>query len=484
MRADLAVRAADLLLRHPQNAVAGSVNTILSRIYPNEYGKNHCTSLSCAPRIWVLRVARTRPLTEKSLRQTRPSSPAWRTSARSSGSCPSATSSIAMVASGVRCGVAPSRCDATRADSPPRRAAPFPSATGMLAASTIMIIGSALCAGAYGYHGSVQGMFTALIVYRLLTGIGSESRLLMFLVYEYTRNIQIYSQRICTRADGNDSAVGAEYPSGSVAASENTENPGVPRRWQHGLFVLATNSMIDIGFVVRRLFFLWRPVGGSTNCSSIHRSEASSSFPLLGSSLRMLVTDLRLHLCSARSPRSPVHLQQQQPRCGLATHVRPRHRPRRTRPPVASPHAAGAGALPKECHSQERPLPTPLQALLALPARGLALLVPLRVSLFTLLFVQPTPPAPADSCLPRQRQRCIAADASTRPSFITYPFGLFSSKIVDIITGGSTKLSTVFIWGLVINAFYVPGTVIVRSGSICHVRNPLRVVTPRPERGR
>lgn len=71
-----------------------------------------------------------------------------------------------------------------------------------------------------------------------------------------------------------------------------------------------------------------------------------------------------------------------------------------------------------------------------------------------------------------------------RPSFITYPFGLFSSKIVDIITGGSTKLSTVFIWGLVINAFYVPGTVIVRSGSICHVRNPLRVVTPRPERGR
>lgn len=127
----------------------------------------------------------------------------------------------------------------------------------MLAASTIMIIGSALCAGAYGYHGSVQGMFAALIVYRLLTGIGSESRLLMFLVYEYTRNIQIYSQRICTRADGNDSAVGAEYPSGSVAASENTENPGVPRRWQHGLFVLATNSMIDIGFVVRRLFFLF-----------------------------------------------------------------------------------------------------------------------------------------------------------------------------------------------------------------------------------
>ena len=39
-----------------------------------------------------------------------------------------------------------------------------------------------------------------------------------------------------------------------------------------------------------------------------------------------------------------------------------------------------------------------------------------------------------------------------------YPFGLFSTRIVDIITGGSDKLSTVFVWGVVINAFYLPGT--------------------------
>ena len=45
----------------------------------------------------------------------------------------------------------------------------------MLAASVIMIIGSALCAGAYGAGGSIEGMFAALIVYRLITGIGSAS---------------------------------------------------------------------------------------------------------------------------------------------------------------------------------------------------------------------------------------------------------------------------------------------------------------------
>lgn len=79
-----------------------------------------------------------------------------------------------------------------------------------------MIVGSALCAGAYGANGSTQGMFAALIAYRCITGIG----------------------------------IGGEYPSGSTAASENTEEAGVPKRFQHGLFVLATNSMIDVGFVV------------------------------------------------------------------------------------------------------------------------------------------------------------------------------------------------------------------------------------------
>jgi len=43
--------------------------------------------------------------------------------------------------------------------------------------------------------------------------------------------------------------------------------------------------------------------------------------------------------------------------------------------------------------------------------------------------------------------------------FIVYPFGLFSSAIVNTITGGSDKLTTVFAWNVVINAFYLPGTI-------------------------
>lgn len=37
---------------------------------------------------------------------------------------------------------------------------------------------------------------------------------------------------------------------GSVAASENTEDPGIKKGTQHMLFALATNVAIDWGFVI------------------------------------------------------------------------------------------------------------------------------------------------------------------------------------------------------------------------------------------
>jgi len=43
--------------------------------------------------------------------------------------------------------------------------------------------------------------------------------------------------------------------------------------------------------------------------------------------------------------------------------------------------------------------------------------------------------------------------------FITYPFGIYSSSIVDSITGGSEALPVVFGWNIIINLFYVPGAV-------------------------
>jgi len=42
--------------------------------------------------------------------------------------------------------------------------------------------------------------------------------------------------------------------------------------------------------------------------------------------------------------------------------------------------------------------------------------------------------------------------------FVVYPFGIYSGTIVDNITGGSSALSVVFGWNVVINLFYMPGT--------------------------
>jgi Na+/melibiose symporter-like transporter len=44
--------------------------------------------------------------------------------------------------------------------------------------------------------------------------------------------------------------------------------------------------------------------------------------------------------------------------------------------------------------------------------------------------------------------------------FIVYPFGIYSSTIVNNITGGSESLSVVLGWNVVINLFYMPGTLI------------------------
>jgi MFS family permease len=44
--------------------------------------------------------------------------------------------------------------------------------------------------------------------------------------------------------------VGAEYPCGSVAASEQSEGEAISKNAQNRWFALATNCMIDVGFVV------------------------------------------------------------------------------------------------------------------------------------------------------------------------------------------------------------------------------------------
>nr|NP_595141.1 putative glycerophosphodiester transporter [Schizosaccharomyces pombe]O94342.1 RecName: Full=Probable metabolite transport protein C1271.09 [Schizosaccharomyces pombe 972h-]CAA22199.1 glycerophosphodiester transporter (predicted) [Schizosaccharomyces pombe] len=88
---------------------------------------------------------------------------------------------------------------------------------GMITATIILIVSTALCTGAYGYKGSINGMLSALIAYRFFLGIG----------------------------------IGAEYPCGSVAASESSNE--LKSGLRHAAFIVVTDGAIDFGFVVGAL---------------------------------------------------------------------------------------------------------------------------------------------------------------------------------------------------------------------------------------
>lgn len=76
-------------------------------------------------------------------------------------------------------------------------------------ATGIVALFSGLSAASSGAHHSVRGMLDMLCAMRFLIGIG----------------------------------VGAEYPCGSVAASEQSEEPGISKNAQHRWFALATSTL-------------------------------------------------------------------------------------------------------------------------------------------------------------------------------------------------------------------------------------------------
>ncbi|KIJ42492.1 hypothetical protein M422DRAFT_31288 [Sphaerobolus stellatus SS14] len=87
---------------------------------------------------------------------------------------------------------------------------------GMMIAAGIVTLFSFLSACSQGAHNSTKGLLAALSAFRFLIGVG----------------------------------IDAKYPCGSVAASEQSEEEGVAKNTQHRWFALATNSMIDFGFVI------------------------------------------------------------------------------------------------------------------------------------------------------------------------------------------------------------------------------------------
>ncbi|KAG9006478.1 hypothetical protein FRB93_008606 [Tulasnella sp. JGI-2019a] len=216
---------------------------------------------------------------------------------------------------------------------------------GMLLATLIVFVFAALSAGAYGAGGSISGMLAALSAYRFLIGIG----------------------------------IGAEYPAGSVAASENTEDPGIKKGTQHMLFALATNCMIDWGFVISAfvpLVLLW--IFGEDHLRIVWRgSLALGCIP----ALLVLFWRLRMH--------EPVRFQK--------------------------------------------------ESMMRVPWKDF----------------------PVWLIVKRYWRRFTAiALAWFIYDFITYPFGIYSSTIVNTIIGKDAPLTAVLGWNVVINLFYIPGCMI------------------------
>ncbi|KAF8071986.1 putative metabolite transporter [Lyophyllum atratum] len=213
---------------------------------------------------------------------------------------------------------------------------------GMMSATVIVALFSGLSAASSGAHGSVTGLLQMLSAMRFLLGIG----------------------------------VGAEYPCGSVSASEQSEEPGISKKAQHRWFALATNSMIDFGFVISSfvpLVLFW--IFGDNHLRAVWRLSLG-----LGVVPALLVFVWRLNMDeptrykkdSMKSARIPYRL-------------------------IFKRYGVRFAAIS-----------------------------------FTWFLYD----------------------------FIVYPFGIYSSTIVDNITGKSTSLTVVLGWNVVINLFYMPGTLI------------------------
>ncbi|KAL8280317.1 hypothetical protein RQP46_007234 [Phenoliferia psychrophenolica] len=214
---------------------------------------------------------------------------------------------------------------------------------GMIAATLIVAVFTLLAASAYGAGGSTTGMLQALIAYRFLTGIG----------------------------------IGAEYPAGSVACSESTEDPGITKGRQHLLFALATNSMIDWGFVIAA-FVPW----------------------------------LLLYVCG-ESDRALHYVWRAAFGVGVV-------------PPVLVLFWRFKMAEPLRFQKESmKNTTTPYWLIFKRYWRSF-----LGLSLAWFIY-----------------------------DFIAYPFGIYSSTIVYTIIGKTTDLKTTFGWNIVINLFYIPGTV-------------------------
>ncbi|KIK62445.1 hypothetical protein GYMLUDRAFT_260189 [Collybiopsis luxurians FD-317 M1] len=212
---------------------------------------------------------------------------------------------------------------------------------GMMSASWIVIFFSLLSAASSGAHHSLGGLVAMLSVCRFFLGIG----------------------------------VGAEYPCGSVSASERSEEKDIARRSQHRWVVLATNSMITTGFVASSftpLVLLW--IFGEHHLRAVWRMSL------------------------------------------------------------------GLGAVPAFCVWLWR----------------VGMKEPRRYQTDSMKYTK----IPY-SLVIRRYWKSLAAVSFVWClfDFVVYPFNIYSSTVINNITGNSDSLVVIFGWNVIINLFSVPGTV-------------------------
>ncbi|KAH7913193.1 major facilitator superfamily domain-containing protein [Hygrophoropsis aurantiaca] len=211
---------------------------------------------------------------------------------------------------------------------------------GMMTAAVIVALFSGLSAASSGANHSFGGMLAMLSACRFLLGIG----------------------------------VGAEYPCGTVSASEQSEEKSISKNAQHRWLVLATNSVIDTGFVAAAfvpLVLYW--IFGDNHLRAVWRISLG-----LGVVPAVAVFIWRLRM--------------EEPPC-----------------------------YKKDSMKNIR---IPYRLIFKRYWKGL-----LGISLAWFIY-----------------------------DFITYPFGIFSSTITDNVTGNTDSLTVVFGWSVIINLFYIPGT--------------------------
>ncbi|KAJ7116458.1 MFS Git1p-related glycerophosphoinositol and glycerophosphocholine permease [Mycena epipterygia] len=213
---------------------------------------------------------------------------------------------------------------------------------GMMSATAIVAFFSALSAASSGANHSVHGLLAMLITCRFFLGIG----------------------------------IGAEYPCGSVSASEQTEGKAISKNAQHRWFALATNCMIDLAWCVAAfipLLLFW--ICGPNHLRVVWRlSLGLGFFPAIAVfAWRFTMEEPELYKKSAmKTVKIPYGL-------------------------VFRKYGVRLAAIS-----------------------------------FTWFIYD----------------------------FIVYPFGIYSSTIVDTITNNDASLTTVFGWNVVINLFYMPGTIV------------------------